>query len=124
MIVAGIGFRLACSAEEITTLVQQAEQVANCTAHALAVPAFKAEAPQVWVAAAALGLPVVAIDDAALAAVQPDCPTSSAAAATAVGFASVAEACALAAAGTGARLLTPRLASAAATCALAAGDPR
>jgi cobalt-precorrin 5A hydrolase len=124
MIVAGIGFRTSCPAEEIATLVRQAEDAAGAAAEALAVPAFKAGAPQAQEAAAALGLPLVTIDDAALAAVQPDCLTSSAAAQSAVGFASVAEGCALAAAGSGARLLTPRLASAAATCALAVGDPR
>jgi cobalt-precorrin 5A hydrolase len=123
MIAAGVGFRAACAAEEIEALVREAERAAGYAAEALAVPGFKAAAPAVAEAASRLGIPVLAIDEAALAAAQADCPTSSPTALAAVGFASVAEACALAAAGPGARLLTGRLASAAATCALA-GDPR
>jgi cobalt-precorrin 5A hydrolase len=119
MIVAGVGFRSACTVEDLVDLVRQAAQSAGAVVSALAVPAFKAGAPQVEPAAAALGLPVVVVDEDAFAAVQSRCLTRSAAALAAVGVASVAEACALAAAGPGGRLLGPRRSSVAATCALA-----
>ena len=62
-------------------------------------------------------VPVAFIDDAALLAVQPRCPTRSAVAERETGFASVAEGAALAA--SGGRLLLARIAGGGATCALA-----
>lgn len=123
MIVAGVGFRSGCPASEIVDLVRRAQALAGRLADALAAPAFKSGEPGLRAAAEVLALPLVLVERAALDAVQPRCLTRSVAAQAAVGLASVAEACALAAAGTAGRLLSPRIASAKATCALAAGDP-
>ncbi len=115
MIVAGIGCRRGCAAEAIVALVRRAEALAE-PAEALAAPAFKRDEPGLHEAAARLGLPLVFVDDAVLAAAQGQCVTRSAAAERATGFASVAEAAAL---GAGGKLLLPRLTGAGVTCALA-----
>lgn len=127
MIVAGIGCRKGCAADEIVALVRRAvaeADAADCRFTALAAPAFKAEEPGLRDAADALALPLLLIGEERLKAAEPLCPTRSAAAQAATGHASVAEAAALAAAGPGGRLVLPRIASAAATCALAARGPR
>jgi cobalt-precorrin 5A hydrolase len=115
VIYAGIGCRLGCSARDVLAAVEQCAQ----RPAALAVPDFKRNEPGVRAAAAALGLGVVVIASADLAAVQSRCATFSRAARAAVGLGSVAEAAALAAAGPGGRLVQPRLAHGGATCALA-----
>jgi cobalt-precorrin 5A hydrolase len=120
MIVAGLGFRTACTAEELVALIERVGDAAGVKISALAVPDFKAGASALVRVAASLGLEVRVISPDALIAVQPLCPSQSAAALNSVGVASVAEACALAAAGPRARLLAPRTSSRAATCALAA----
>ncbi len=112
MIVAGIGCRRGCSAEEIVALVRSAGP-----AEALAAPAFKRDEPGLHEAARQLGLELRFVTDEDLAAVQKLCVTRSAAAERATGHASIAEAAALAGGGV---LLRPRIASANATCALAA----
>jgi cobalt-precorrin 5A hydrolase len=118
-IIAGLGFRAACSAQELVALIGQAQQAQGVVATVLAAPDFKADAPQLIRAAAQLGLGIVAISPAALTAAQPLCLTRSPAALAAVGVAAVSEACALAAAGPGGVLLAPKLTSASAACALA-----
>jgi cobalt-precorrin 5A hydrolase len=120
MIVAGLGFRTSCTADELITLIRRVGEAADVKIGALAAPDFKLGASALAGAASSLALEIKPVSRDALIAVQPLCPSRSAAALDAVGAASVAEACALAAAGTGARLLGPRTASAAATCALAA----
>ena len=115
VIVAGIGCRRLCPADEIVALVRRAGTLA-APAETLAVPAFKRDEPGVLEAARALGLPIVFIEADALQAVQARCVTRSAAAERATGMASVAEAAALA---HGGALLLPRIASARATCAIA-----
>ena len=70
-------------------------------------------------AAAALRVEVVFVEDDALRAVQEFCVTRSVIVERAVGFASVAEAAALAAAGPGGRLVLRRVQRGGATCALA-----
>jgi cobalamin biosynthesis protein CbiG len=117
MIAAGIGFSAACTAEELAALLAGT----GARIDVLATPTAKAARATARDLAAALGLPLRAIDDAALAAVQPLCPTRSARALRETGLASIAEACARAAAGPGARLILPRIASPHATCALAEG---
>jgi cobalt-precorrin 5A hydrolase len=112
MIVAGIGCRRGCTAEEIVALVRAAG-----AADALAAPAFKRHEPGLHEAARQLGLELRFVTDAALAAVQPLCVTRSAAAERTTGHASIAEAAALAGGGV---LVRARIASANATCALAA----
>ena len=111
MIVAGIGCRRGCTAEEIVALVRAAGP-----ADALAAPAFKRDEPGLHQAALQLGVPLRFVAEDALAAVQTLCVTRSAAAERATGHASIAEAAALAGGGV---LVRPRIASANATCALA-----
>ncbi len=120
MIVAGLGFRTSCTADELIALIRSVGQTAGAKIGALAAPDFKAGASALAEAASSLALEIRPVSRDALVAVQAQCPSRSAAALAAVGVASVAEACALAAAGPGARLLAPKTSSAAATCALAA----
>ena len=117
MIVAGLGFRSGCTADDMVRRGRTAQVQAGCTAGLLAVPGWKQGAPGLHDAAAHLGLPIAFIDDAALIAVQPRCLTRSAIAARETGVASVAEGAALAA--SGGRLLLARIAGGGATCALA-----
>ena len=123
MIVAGIGLRRDCSGQELAALVARAADQAGCRPDLLAVPSFRAEAAGAVAAARYLSLPLRIVDAAALAEAQPGCPTRSARASAATGFASVAEGCALAGAGPDAVLLLARIASPNATCAIAAGPP-
>jgi cobalt-precorrin 5A hydrolase len=120
MIVAGLGFRTTCTADELVALIVSVRDAAGAKIAALAVPDFKAGASALAGAASSLALEVRPVSRQALIAVQPLCPSRSAAALAAVDLASVAEACALAAAGPGARLVSRKTASKAATCALAA----
>jgi len=120
MIVAGLGFRTTCTADELVALIERVGEAAGAQIAALAVPDFKVGASALARAAASLALEVRPISREALIAVQSLCLSRSAAALDAVGVPSVAEACALAAAGPGARLLSPKTVSGAATCALAA----
>jgi len=119
MIVAGLGFRTTCTADELVALIERVGEAAGAKIAALAAPDFKVGASVLAQAAASLSLEVRSVSRDAMIAVQSLCPSHSAAALDVVGVASVAEACALAAAGPGARLLSPRTASGAATCALA-----
>jgi cobalt-precorrin 5A hydrolase len=118
-VVAGIGCRRNCPAEDILAVVWHACAKAGMSASGLAVAEFKASEPGLHAAARHLGLPLVLVDGMALSAAQERCVTRSGHAAQAVGVASVAEGCALAAAGTGSRLVLPRIAFGGATCALA-----
>ncbi|UPG71217.1 cobalamin biosynthesis protein [Roseomonas gilardii subsp. gilardii] len=120
-VVAGIGCRPLCAAEEIEALLRRAEALAGCRAMRLAIPDFRAGADGPREAAGRLGLPLHLIPRVALEAGQSRCPTRSEASLRATGLASVAEAAALALAGPGGRLVLPRIASANATCALATG---
>ena len=117
MIVAGLGCRRGCPAADLVAAVQRAAGQSGLAVGALAAPAFKAHEPGLHQAALSLGIPLLLMDDAAMRAAQPRCPTRSAAALAATGLASVAEAAALAA--SGGVLLLPRLAVGSATCALA-----
>jgi len=117
VIVAGIGCRRGCPAEDIVALVRLAEEQAACHVGALAAPDFKQDETGLHEAARRLGVALNFVDATALAAVQPRCPTRSEAAARHAGAASVAEGSALAA--SGGRLLLARIANGRATCALA-----
>ena len=117
MIVAGLGFRVGCAADDIVRLVQAAQGRAGCSAGLLAAPHWKRGAPGLHDAAARLGLPIAFIGEAALIAVQSRCPTRSVVAERETGVASVAEGAALAASGGG--LLLARIAGGGVTCALA-----
>jgi cobalt-precorrin 5A hydrolase len=122
MIVAGIGFRHSASADEIVSLVEQAvahaalcddglKQLATIQALA-ALPAFTE-------ASRRLAVTGIAIDDAAMRSAAPRVLTHSARSLAAHGVGSVAEAAALAAGGSEARLILKRISSASVTCALA-----
>jgi len=122
MIVAGVGCRRGVAGAAIAALVRRAASVAGCEpVVVVAAAAFKADEAGVAAAASVLGVPVVWVGDEALAAVQGMCVTRSDRVAAAVGVASVAEGCALAAAGDGARLVLARIAADGVTCALAEG---
>ena len=114
---AGLGCRAGTPAADILALLATAQSRTPHPIAALAIPAFKRHEPGLQQAATTLNLPLILIDDQALAAVQHRCPTRSRAAHAATGHASIAEAAALAA--TGGRLILPRIANATATCALA-----
>lgn len=107
MSIAGLGFRDAVSPESLRAALALAQAGAGVTAvMALATAWDKVHAPALQDLAAELGLPVLAVDAAALhdepaAQVRPRVPAR-------YGRRSLAEAAALAAAGPGARLLAPR----------------
>ncbi|WP_336486289.1 cobalamin biosynthesis protein [Methylobacterium nigriterrae] len=123
--VAGIGFRRGTEAAEIVALVRRALREARADGlSALATAADRADEPALREAAAAFGLAPLPLAPEALAAADADVPTRSARVERLRGIGSLAEAAALAAAGAGARLILPRIASAGATCALAAPGPR
>ena len=117
MIVAGLGFRRGCPADDIVRLVRMAQDRAGCSAGSLAAPEWKRGEAGLHDAAVCLRLPVAFIAHAELTAVQPLCPTRSVVAERETGVASVAEGAALAA--SGGRLLLARIAHGGATCALA-----
>lgn len=117
--IAGIGLREAASPASILDALARA---GGADLRRLAVPAVKARHPAI-AALKGLGYAVISVPAEALAP-QPT-PTDSPHARAAMGTGSVAEACALAALGPGARLLGPRAISAdrLATAAIATGDP-
>jgi cobalt-precorrin 5A hydrolase len=114
VIVAGIGCRKGCPAEDILALVARAEALSR-KVDALAAPAFKHGEAGLREAASRLGVPLYFVADEIMRAAQARCPTVSMAASAATGLPSVAEAAAIGADGT---LLLPRIASARATCAI------
>ncbi|MGS0647103.1 cobalamin biosynthesis protein [Komagataeibacter melomenusus] len=122
MIVAGLGLRSGCDAQAIIALVLAAQARCGKQAALVAVPAFRYREAGVQAAARQLGLRLLAITPNELLAAQPRCVTRSARAQAALGVASVAEGCALAAAGPHARLIVPRLTGGKATCAMAQGE--
>lgn len=122
MIIAGVGCRRGAEGAAIAALVRRAAGLAGCEIGVLAAASFKVDEAGVRAAAGLLGVPVVWVGAEALAAVQGECATRSAFVAEAVGVASVAEGCALAAAGVGARLVLARIDGPGVTCALAEGD--
>ncbi len=117
MIAAGVGCRRGATAADVAAVVHLAASTAGLTVGTMAAPWFKRDEQGLHEAATRLGLPLVFVDEAAMQAAQPHCPTRSDAALDATGLASVAEAAALAA--SGGRLLLPRIALGGATCALA-----
>jgi cobalt-precorrin 5A hydrolase len=119
-IVAGIGCRKDCPTEDVLAVVREACLVSGRAVRALAAPEFKRHEVGLHNAARSLGVPLILVSAADLTAAQPRCVTSSAIAEHAVGIGSVAEGCALVAAGTGSQLILRRIAGARATCALAA----
>jgi cobalt-precorrin 5A hydrolase len=118
---AGIGMASACTADEILTLMGQALQHHNASREDLILLASlpeKLSEPALTVAAAKLGIGLVAPPAQRLQTVAPRCLTNSERVQNRFNLPSIAEACALASAPDGANLLGPRLTSMRATVAL------
>ena len=117
MIVAGIGCTSRATLAEMSAIVAQMAQGRSLAKLAC----LEMRAPQVLPLARALNLPLLALPRAALAGIAT--PTQSARIDAEFGTGSVAEACALLGAGTGAQIVAIRQISGAgqATCALAEG---
>ncbi|MCW1384539.1 MULTISPECIES: cobalamin biosynthesis protein [unclassified Novosphingobium] len=120
MIVAGFGFRASASLESLRAALALAQQGAPTVTR---LATAQAKAATLAPLAQALGLPLAEVTADALAARRTH--TESAASRKAHGTGSVAESAALAAAGSGARLLRRRQISPdrMATCAIAQGIP-
>jgi cobalt-precorrin 5A hydrolase len=122
VIVAGIGFRRGASAAAIEAVIAAALARAGLDDGALALiaaPESKCAEQGIAAAASARGVPLVAVSRAELEGAGGRTVTRSERSLALMGVSSVAEAAALAAAGSAARLLLPRLALGPATCALA-----
>jgi cobalt-precorrin 5A hydrolase len=122
MIVAGVGCRKGVLAADIKAAIVAAlaeTGVAASELRLIATSAAKGGEPGVVAAASAIGVPLVLIPPADLAAAATRATTRSERVIALVGVASVAEAAALAAGGPAARLIAPRIAVGPATCALA-----
>ncbi len=125
MIVAGIGCRRGGSAADIEAAVRAALDDARLSPTALSVLATipqKRDEAGIAAAAARLGVALVVVPEEAVMAAQARAPTRSARVQAHTGFASVAEAAALAAAGPSARLIASRRVHGTATCALACAE--
>jgi cobalt-precorrin 5A hydrolase len=124
MIAAGVGFRRETGCDEIVDLVLRAMGEASLAPQRLArlaTAAARAGEPCFLDAAKRLNVEPCGIERKAMQRVAPALHTVSPRVQALYGVGSVAEAAALAAAGEGAELLLPRIASAGATCALARG---
>jgi cobalt-precorrin 5A hydrolase len=123
MIVAGIGCRRGTPAAAIAAVIDTALARAGLARDALgiiATPAARGGEPGIAATASALGVPLVLVPPAELEAAGVRAVTRSERVIALAGVPSVAEAAALAAGGSTARLLAPRIAIGPATCALAA----
>lgn len=119
MSVAGFGFRQSATLDSLRSALAAVDAMGVT---ALATPTDKAQHPAFHALATALSLPVIAVDATAMQAVKTH--TRSAKVQQKRGTGSVAEACALVAAGPEAQLLHTRVVSddRLATCAVATGD--
>ncbi len=126
MIVAGVGCRRGAGASDIEAAIRAVLERAGVAAEALdaiATIRTKHDEAGIMAAAATLGITVVFLSETELTAASKRIETRSERVLALTGLSSVAEAAALAAAGPSARLVSPRLAIGAATCALAASEP-
>jgi cobalt-precorrin 5A hydrolase len=128
VIVAGVGCRSGCSADDVLAALRAAlvaSERAPAELHALFAPESKRAEPGLMAAAAQLGTPLLALTNDALQLQARATLTSSTYALRHFGVGSVAEAAALAGACSlsagRARLLGPRCIAGGATCALAIG---
>jgi cobalt-precorrin 5A hydrolase len=122
MIVAGVGCRRGTPADAITAAIEAAlagNGLTKASLGVIATSAAKSAEPGIAEAAAALGLPLVLVAQTDLEAAAGRTATSSDRVLALTGVPSVAEAAALAAGGSAARLVAPRIAVGPATCALA-----
>lgn len=121
MSVLGMGWNSRATVEKAVAFAKTVVQDGNTSKMThLAVPAFKYESTLPVAVASELGLQLVWVSQQDMLDVQVKCQTFSQKTYSETGMASVAEACALAAAGRGAVLLVPRRAADHVTCALAA----
>lgn len=121
-ITAGIGLRPGTSQADIEACLTQTLAAAGLPADAigrLATLASRRDEPGLTSVAQARDLTLISIPDEALAGFEAACATRSTRISNLYGVGSVAEAAALAAAGPGATLIQPRIATARVTCALA-----
>jgi cobalt-precorrin 5A hydrolase len=127
MIVAGIGCRRGTPVAAITAVIDATLARAGLTKDALgaiATAAAKGDEAGIATAAAALGVPLILVQQDELEAAGHRTVSRSERIVALMGVPSVAEAAALAAAGATARLLVSRIAVGPATCALAGlGEP-
>ncbi len=126
MIVAGIGCRRGTGASNIEAAVRAALERAGIAASSLdAIATLRTKRDEIGIVATAakLGIDVVFLSEAELAMATARLETRSERVLALTGVPSVAEAAALVAAGPSARLIGPRLAIGAATCALATTEP-
>lgn len=122
MIAAGIGCRLGVSADEVATALRAALDEARLSLAAIgciATPRFKQDEAGIRMAAKALGLPLLFIEQPDLERAATRAVTHSKFVRAHSGVSSVAEAAALAATGPGSRLHLPRRAIGAVTLAIA-----
>ncbi|MFT8517024.1 MAG: cobalamin biosynthesis protein [Acetobacter persici] len=123
MSVAGMGWcSIACASDAAGFIRQAVRESGATTLTRLAVPGFRQGDRFPELVAAALEVPVFWVPENALQAVQALCLTVSQKSLQSNGFAAVAEGCALAGAGPGAWLRTPRQSDAGITCAVAEGE--
>jgi cobalt-precorrin 5A hydrolase len=125
MIVAGVGCRKGVRAADIEAAIMAAFDragVATSQLRLIATSAAKGAESGIVAVASAIGVPLVLIPQAALAAAGIRATTRSERVMAVAGVPSVAEAAALAAGGPDARLIVPRIAVGPATCALAATE--
>ena len=125
MMVAGLGCRSGATADAVAEAFAAALErcgVASREIEALATGADKSSERGIISLAEALGLPLIYVGADEMVSRAGDALTSSPRVVALKGVPSVAETVALAAAGRGARLLGPRIATATVTCAIAVGD--
>ncbi len=121
VIAVGLGFRRACTAGTLVALVRRALAATGAPPQDLVVATVaEKDRPVLHEAAAILGLPVRILSKEAMSDVEDRLTVRSDRVQACLGIPSVAEAAALTAAGPGARLILPRIATADATCAVAA----
>jgi len=121
-LIVGVGARPGVLAEDVVDLLRAVFDAHGVKPTLMAIPDFRTQEQGLYAAAQELSLSVIGVGASALHAVQAVCPTRSAKAEAATGFASVAEGCALAAAGEGARLMVRRQDGRGVTCAIAGQD--
>jgi cobalt-precorrin 5A hydrolase len=124
MMVAGIGCRSGATSDAVAAAIAAALDRCNLSRtqiDALATAIDKSAEPGIAGAARSLGLRLIFVSPAEMRATTGGTLTSSARVESLKGVPSVAETAALAAAGRGARLLAPRIATATVTCAIAVG---
>jgi cobalt-precorrin 5A hydrolase len=126
MIAAGIGCRRGAPASDVKAAIRAALARAHIDDGALDVIATiesKNDEPGIRAAAERLGISLIIVPALRLAASGDRVKTRSERVAALIGVGSVAEAAALAAAGSASRLIVPRIIVGTATCALAASPP-